>query len=594
MDPSSPTATTSPPPPPPRPLILIVSHTLTGHLAPMLRISSALCARGWTVYFLGPRAQGARISRTGATFVALQGRADLSDEAYYAAPPVPGYAALPWHERVLVDLREQVLEPLPDAWASVRAALRFMRAEEEQKEKKPPRDVLVLAEAFFYGILPLRYGAPVYDDEEEGERRPRSLCVSVTVPAVRCAELPPLGYGGLLASGGKGGESGESGSAREKERSERLWRAWARKAAPLTELLARKLREAGATRGLDPDHVFLSGENYVCHERILQLGVPGFEYPRASWPAGFRFVGLVQGGGSRSRSRMDERKKKRGERKDGDDDDIEKEKEKEKGTGKENTPDFPWWPDVLANSASLRADDPGRKKIVVVAQGTVETNPHDLIIPTIRAFADPASVSRYIVVAILGWKSARLTSLSASSTIITTDHHPSSPPPSHPASTTPTADAIPPNAYIAPYLSYDAVLPHADAWVHNGGFGAVSHGIVHGVPMVVAGEGMDKGENAARVAWSGIGVDLRCGARASAAAVREGVEYVLRDEEEEEEKEEEREEGNQGGRRRRRRGTPRQRIQELRKENEAMDCFRIVEEELWSVARTPNPEVMMN
>ena len=71
--------------------------------------------------------------------------------------------------------------------------------------------------------------------------------------------------------------------------------------------------------------------------------------------------------------------------------------------------------------------------------------------------------------------------------------------------------------------------------------------------------------------------------------MREGVEYVLRDEEEEEE-EEGREEGNQG----RRRGTPRQRIQELRKENEAMDCFRIVEEELWSVAGTPNTEVMMN
>ncbi|KAI1632721.1 hypothetical protein F4809DRAFT_653061 [Biscogniauxia mediterranea] len=561
MDPS-PTATTDPlppPPPPPRPLILIVCHALTGHLAPMLRISSALCSRGWTVYFLGPRAQGPRIAGTGATFVALRGRADLSDEAYYAAPPVAGYAGLPWHERVLVDLREQVLEPLPDAWASVRAALRLMRASEHKT-----RDVLVLAEAFFYGILPLRYGAPVYDEEEEegegeGERprpRPRSLCVSVTLPAVRCAELPPLGYGGMLALAG-GGESG----AREKERGERLWRAWARKAAPLTELLARKLREAGATRDLDPDHVFLSGENYVCHERILQLGVPGFEYPRASWPAGFRFVGLVQGGGS---------------------------KKEEKGIGKEDTPDFPWWPDVLANSASLRADDPGRKKIVVVAQGTVETNPHDLIIPTIRAFADPSSVSRYIVVAILGWKSARLTSLSASSTI-TTDHP--SPPPSDPASiTTPTADAdadaIPPNAHIAPYLSYDAVLPHADAWVHNGGFGAVSHGIVHGVPMVVAGEGMDKGENAARVAWSGIGVDLRCGARASAAAVREGVEYVLRDEEEEG-----REEGNQGGRRR---GTPRQRIQELRKENEAMDCFRIVEEELWSVAGTPNPEVMMN
>ena len=49
----------------------------------------------------------------------------------------------------------------------------------------------------------------------------------------------------------------------------------------------------------------------------------------------------------------------------------------------------------------------------------------------------------------------------------------------------------------------DAALAHADAWVHNGGFGAVCHGLAHGVPQVVAGEGMDKGENAARVARSG-------------------------------------------------------------------------------------------
>ncbi|KAI0598846.1 hypothetical protein F4775DRAFT_591964 [Biscogniauxia sp. FL1348] len=534
--------------PDPRPLILIVCHSLTGHLAPMLRIASALCSRGWTIYFLGPSTQRSRIASTGATFVPLQGRADLSDEAYYTAPPVAGYAALPWYERVLVDLREQCLEALPDAWASVQSALRLMRS--DPPSGQATREVLILAEAFFYGILPLRYEAAV-----EGPR-PRSLCVSVTVPAVRCAELPPLGYGGRASGPGD---------------SKRLWAAWARKAAPLTGLLARKLREAGATRGLGPDHVFLSGENYLCHERILQLGVPGFEYPRASWPAGFRFVGLVQGGGR-------ERKKEQGDGGGVDEDTLVKAK------GKENAPDFPWWPDILANSASLHAGDhPGRKKIVVVAQGTVETNPHDLIIPTIRAFADPSSGSKYIVVAILGWESARLTSLSASSTISSTT---ASPAPSNPTSTTPDpADAIPPNAYIAPYLSYDAVLPHADAWVHNGGFGAVSHGIAHGVPMVVAGEGMDKGENAARVAWSGIGVDLRCGARASAAAVREGVEWVLRDE-----KEEEGEGVNQGGRR----GTPKQRIQELQRENEAMDCFRIIEEELWSVAGKANPDMVMN
>ena len=76
----------------------------------------------------------------------------------------------------------------------------------------------------------------------------------------------------------------------------------------------------------------------------------------------------------------------------------------------------------------------------------------------------------------------------------------------------PAALAQPPvNVRVADYLTYDAALSHADAWVHNGGFGAVCHGLAHGVPQVVAGEGMDKGENAAHVARSGCGVDLRTG-----------------------------------------------------------------------------------
>ncbi|KAI5924417.1 hypothetical protein F4810DRAFT_719322 [Camillea tinctor] len=518
----------------PRPLILIVSHSLMGHIAPMLRISSWLASRGWTVYFLGPTAHRARIASTGATFIALQGPCNIDDQAYWARPPVADYASQPWYERVLIDLREQVLCPLPSAWASVCAALRLMR------HGDPSREVIILAEAFFYGVLPLRCGAPL----DAPGPRPRSLCVSVTVPALRSgAEAPPLGYG----------HKHSLSAAAARERNERLWAAWARKAAPLTELLEEKLREAGAARGLGPGHVFLSGENYVCHERILQLGVPGLEYPRGAWPAGFRFVGLVQG----------EKRKE-----DSDAEGNEKGKE-------QHTPDFPWWPTILSNSASLARANPQRKKILLVAQGTVETNPQDLIVPTIRAFAGDEG---YIVLAILGWKNARLTSLSASST------SPSPTPSTTSSSSTPpnTADdALPPNAFIAPYLSYDAALPHADIWIHNGGFGAVSHGIAHGVPMVVAGEGMDKGENAERVAWSGIGVDLKCGARASAGAVREGVEWVLRDDdgsEEDRDKEERREK------------TPRQRVRELQRENEALDCFRIVEEELWGLASVGKPE----
>ena len=47
--------------------------------------------------------------------------------------------------------------------------------------------------------------------------------------------------------------------------------------------------------------------------------------------------------------------------------------------------------------------------------------------------------------------------------------------------------------------------------VTNGGYGAVQRAVSTGVPLVVAGNTEDKPEVAARVAWSGAGINLRTG-----------------------------------------------------------------------------------
>lgn len=70
---------------------------------------------------------------------------------------------------------------------------------------------------------------------------------------------------------------------------------------------------------------------------------------------------------------------------------------------------------------------------------------------------------------------------------------------------------IPANARIASYLPYDALLPRTAVMVTNGGYGGVLQALGAGVPLVVAGGTEDKPEVAARVAWSGAGVDLRTG-----------------------------------------------------------------------------------
>ena len=64
--------------------------------------------------------------------------------------------------------------------------------------------------------------------------------------------------------------------------------------------------------------------------------------------------------------------------------------------------------------------------------------------------------------------------------------------------------------------------------VTNGGYGAVQRALSTGVPLVVAGNTEDKPEVAARVAWSGAGINLRTGAP-TVGAVRAAVREVLGD-----------------------------------------------------------------
>jgi UDP:flavonoid glycosyltransferase YjiC (YdhE family) len=67
---------------------------------------------------------------------------------------------------------------------------------------------------------------------------------------------------------------------------------------------------------------------------------------------------------------------------------------------------------------------------------------------------------------------------------------------------------IPGNARLAEYLPFDWLLPRVDLLVTNGGYGTVNMALKAGVPMVVAGLEADKIEIAARVGWSGAGINL--------------------------------------------------------------------------------------
>lgn len=87
---------------------------------------------------------------------------------------------------------------------------------------------------------------------------------------------------------------------------------------------------------------------------------------------------------------------------------------------------------------------------------------------------------------------------------------------------------LPANARAAEMLPYPELMARTDVFVTNGGYGGLHYAFESGVPVVVAGDTEDKPETAARVAWSGTGIDLRTGTP-SADAVRDAVRTILAD-----------------------------------------------------------------
>lgn len=87
---------------------------------------------------------------------------------------------------------------------------------------------------------------------------------------------------------------------------------------------------------------------------------------------------------------------------------------------------------------------------------------------------------------------------------------------------------VPRNARVAGFLPHAELLPRIDVVITNGGWGGTLGALSHGIPLVIAGGDLDKPEVAARVAWSGAGVNLRTGTP-TAAQVAAGFDRVVSD-----------------------------------------------------------------
>ncbi|MEJ0092458.1 MAG: nucleotide disphospho-sugar-binding domain-containing protein [Methylocella sp.] len=119
----------------------------------------------------------------------------------------------------------------------------------------------------------------------------------------------------------------------------------------------------------------------------------------------------------------------------------------------------------------------GSRKVVLVTQGTVANHDFGLLVaPALAALANEPDV---LVVVTAGGR---------------------------PVDAIP--GPIPANARLASYLPFEWALAKVDAFVTNGGYGSVNQALSFGIPLVTAGLTEDKADVNARVAWSGVGINL--------------------------------------------------------------------------------------
>ncbi|UWU74780.1 glycosyltransferase [Bradyrhizobium huanghuaihaiense] len=155
-------------------------------------------------------------------------------------------------------------------------------------------------------------------------------------------------------------------------------------------------------------------------------------------------------------------------------------------------------PPIIANQVPpppWAEDLDGSRKVVLVTQGTVANHNFNLLVaPTLAALADEPDI---LVIATAGGR---------------------------PVNAIP--GKVPSNARLARYLPFEWLLPNVDVLVTNGGYGSVNQAMSFGIPLVTAGLTEDKADVNARVAWSGVGIDLGTN-EPTPEAIRNAVRAVL-------------------------------------------------------------------
>lgn len=437
------------------PLILYTAPPRDGHLHPALQICRHLASRQYDVTLTANASWEKAITSAGVHYAPMVGLCATLRSGETPADIYAAIMAMPRVQQLVLILGSSFVKLMVSSFDSLRNALVEMKHRVGGLDVLKRRKIVILSDTGFEGMLPLRLGArclpPGFEEVEM-----RSVGIGVIPRWWGNKYHPPWGTGLPY-------DASEEGIQRNLKAYVEMWEERQRLGQEeklryvLEELYGCEKDLDSLFRAHDADAEDDSARSQfhgifdaisVCHDATLQMCMESMEYPVPDpkcLPSHFKFAGPLPLKPIPFDLKLPS-----------------------------------WWNVVEENSAQKNSPLNGkRKRIVLVTQGTESLDFTEVIIPTIQGLADREDV---IVIAILCHRGATLTM--------------------------PDSTTLPSNTYVHEYFPFDAILPHADIFVSSSGFGALTHAIANGVPMIQSGTVIDKPDIGRRVEYSGLGLYL--------------------------------------------------------------------------------------
>ncbi|KAK8040977.1 UDP-glucuronosyltransferase 2A3 [Apiospora phragmitis] len=248
-----------------KPIVLICSTPVSGHIIPMMAIAKQLVATGYDVCFVSGSGYRRQVEALGASFVSVEGYGDFYDLTSWDLDQdwPEGKRRLEGPECFIHDLVHIFCKSLPSQHEAIQKVLRTLN------DKHPNRPVILMTETLNFGGLPTLLGAP-------GIRPQGFMVIGLNPILLTSVDHPPFGSG-------MPPDSSPEGRQRNKVANEAQKRSFAPAQAAYTEALL----SAGARR---PD-AFLLDALYTLPDRFVQMCTPSVEYQRSDAPKTLRFAG---------------------------------------------------------------------------------------------------------------------------------------------------------------------------------------------------------------------------------------------------------------------------------------------------------------